>query len=81
MQALQGSLPGRGEGEQDERQEAAGQARSLKDIYMDVVNSERALSIDKLNSHVIRKHPKKFDLFEDEFVNWSIWEDVGSLSE
>lgn len=47
--------------------------------YLDLVEHERLLSVDRLRTHIWRNHPKKVDHEEEDYKNWSICENIGSL--
>ena len=54
--------------------------QSPKLQYLEEIKSNTKLSLRKLNEHICRHHPKKFDSIDQEFRDWNICGRMPSLA-
>lgn len=58
---------------------AHGQVQDPESLYLELVERETTLSADRLRNHINKNHPKKMDLDLEEYRDWSLCQNVGSL--
>ena len=56
-----------------------GRKQGVEEVFKEMVDREGMLSYERLTQQINRNHPKKMDPEIEEYRNWSLCQNVGSL--